>query len=59
MRMKKNNLSRRALSLSTQTIRDLRRDELAPAAGGYTSIPCGTLGCSFVSCGVSCDACPV
>ena len=54
--MKKTNLSKRALTLSTQTVRSLRGADLADAAGGYTSIPCATHGCSVASCVVSCAA---
>jgi hypothetical protein len=56
MGMKKNNPSKRTLSLSTQTIRALRSADLGGAAGGYLSIPCGTRGCSAASCAVSCAA---
>ena len=46
--------TKKPLSLRTETIRELRDNQLTAAAGGYTSIPCATNGCSLASCAVSC-----
>ena len=51
--MKKNRKS--TLSLQAETVRALSNADLTTAAGGYYSIPCGSRGCSYTSCDVTCN----
>jgi hypothetical protein len=42
--------TKKPLSLTSETIRQLDANQLSEIAGGYTSIPCGTRGCSIQGC---------